>query len=380
MAPNKARNDKVATMASFEDFFAKLESTLSNASPEQRTQTMLRIGDFFVKGAERYNDEQIARFDYVLSKYAGQIEAAALAKIASEMSAIPNAPRSLIRRCAFHDDVLIAGPILARSPRVSEPDLLTCATAGTKLHLLAITERSTLSEQLTDVILKRGDGEVFRSVAKNSGANFSDFGFGTLVGHSRQDDILASSLGARADVPRQYLVKLIEEASELVREKLSKANPKIANLIREVVSSISKDVRAEVRESSLSYAAARDFVGDLFRKGMLNEAAIAAFAGERKFEETLVGLCLLCRIDVDTAERAISGSGAEGALLLSKLAGMSWDTTRAIIYAQHRECGIASQDVDRAFGNFARMNQDTARRILAFKVRAKPPAAMAQAG
>ena len=48
-------------------------------------------------------------------------------------------------------------------------------------HLLAISERASLSEAVTDVLVDRGDTHVHHALAKNSGARFSESGFAALV-------------------------------------------------------------------------------------------------------------------------------------------------------------------------------------------------------
>jgi hypothetical protein len=48
-----------------------------------------------------------------------------------------------------------------------------------------------LSEGVTDVLLKRGDWRVSHTLAKNSGARFSETGYAVLVESSEKDDTLA---------------------------------------------------------------------------------------------------------------------------------------------------------------------------------------------
>ena len=49
------------------------------------------------------------------------------------------------------------------------------------IRSLAISQRKSLHEDVTDVLVSRGNREVVRSVARNSGARFSDSGFWRLV-------------------------------------------------------------------------------------------------------------------------------------------------------------------------------------------------------
>ena len=74
-------------------------------------------------------------------------------------------PPQLISMLVRDDEILIAGPLLRRSPQIDEPTLLDIAKAKSQPHLLAVSDRPTLGPRLTDVIIRRGDREVIRRVA-----------------------------------------------------------------------------------------------------------------------------------------------------------------------------------------------------------------------
>ena len=95
------------------------------------------------------------------------------AEIAERLSSLANAPRGLVGQLAREDEIAIAGPLLRRSPVIDEQMLIEIARDKGQEHLLAMTERPTLSPDLTDVIVSRGDRKVVRRTAGNAGANFS---------------------------------------------------------------------------------------------------------------------------------------------------------------------------------------------------------------
>jgi uncharacterized protein (DUF2336 family) len=101
------------------------------------------------------------------------------------------APREAVRRLAFHDDASVAAPVLTKSNRLSESDLIEIANTRGPQHLLAISGRETLNEALTDVLIRRGDAEISNALAQNSGARLSGNGYATLVGNAERDERLA---------------------------------------------------------------------------------------------------------------------------------------------------------------------------------------------
>jgi uncharacterized protein (DUF2336 family) len=73
-----------------------------------------------------------------------------------------------------------------------------------------------LSEAVTDVLVERGDQRVVRRVARNKGARFSPAGFERMTVRAQRDRRLTLTLGQRSDLPRQYFIKLLENASASV--------------------------------------------------------------------------------------------------------------------------------------------------------------------
>jgi uncharacterized protein (DUF2336 family) len=361
-------------MANRTSLIDELENVLASGTSDQRIHTLARITDLFVLGAENYSDEQIDIFDDVMIKIAARIEAKSLARLSSRLAPVPNAPKRTVKELAFHQDIAVARPVLVGSERLDESDLVDNARTQSQEHLLAISERKSLSEAITDVLVERGDREVVRSVASNTGARFSNAGFRRLVTRSTGDDLLTTSVGSRRDIPRAHYLKLIERASASVREKLTALNPQDAVAVKTAVAEVTGGIRSETRDASSNYAEAKTQVEALARSKQLNEQAIHQFARERKFEQTVTALSLLCDVEIDVVERAMLDPGAEVALILAKYANLSWTTAKAILLLQSAERGLTAQDLDQAMSNFSRLQPETARRVLGFyRTRRKPP-------
>ena len=83
---------------------------------------------------------------------------------------------------------------------IDEPTLVEIARMKGQMHLLAMSERPTLSTRSTDVIVRRGDREVVRRVAGNAGAHFSQAGYSALIRRAGEDGVLALAVGQRDDL------------------------------------------------------------------------------------------------------------------------------------------------------------------------------------
>src|SRR5205085_11189270 len=114
-----------------------------------------------------------------------------------------------IRKLAFHNDASVATPVLKNSSRLSDQDLIEVALTLSQQHLLAICGRKTLSEAVTDALMRRGDANVSNALAHNPGAIFSECGYATLVGRAERDQSLTEKLGLRLDMPANLLRELL---------------------------------------------------------------------------------------------------------------------------------------------------------------------------
>jgi len=303
------------------------------------------------------------------------IEAKARAKLAHRLAPIANAPSNVIHMLAFDEDIEVARPVLSQSERLDERALLANAGSKSQQHLFAISQRKSLSEAVTDVLVERGDREVVHAVVKNAGARFSDAGFRMLVKRSIGDDDLATEVGMRGDIPRPHFLVLLEKASSAVRARLAAENPQASTAIEGVVSEVVGGIRNEARNASPDFAAAQAAVERQNRIRRIGEAEIYQYARDRKFEETAIALSLLCDTPIDVVERALLDPGAEIVLILAKVAGLSSTTTKAILLLRAAERGMSAKDLDQALSSFNRLHTDTARRVLGFfRTRVKKPA------
>ena len=63
----------------------------------------------------------------------------------------------VVKSLAADDMIEVAGPMLAQCARLDDEDLIGSARSKGQGHLLAISQRASLSEAVTDVLVTRGD-------------------------------------------------------------------------------------------------------------------------------------------------------------------------------------------------------------------------------
>jgi hypothetical protein len=104
----------------------------------------------------------------------------------------------------------------------------------------------------------------------------------------------------------------------------------------------------------------------MHQDGKLAEAELANFAKDKKFEETVAALSVLCNVPIDAADRLVSGERPDPILILCKASGFGWTTARAIIASRPGGKSASSLVLDAAYSNFEKLAPATAQRVVRF--------------
>lgn len=341
-----------------------LDDAIARGTDESRSRALWHATDLLITG--RYSEDEISVFGEVIGRLAEQIEIAARAQLAELLAACNHAPLNVIRQLAFDDEIVVAGPVLRESLRIDDETLVANAMTKGQPHLLAISQRVTIAEAVTDVLVKRGDQEVVASVARNEGARISGWGLLHMIKRADGDSILAEQLGLRKDVPRHIFQQLIAKASDDVRRRLESERPEMVEQIHCSVTDLTGELQSKFGPGSRSYFVAKRVVTAQHRLGNLNEGSISGYARAHRFDEVTIGLSLLCSLPGDVIERALMDRNRDMLLVLAKALDFSWDTTMSLLFLGAKDHCITAGDLRSLEHEFARLNIDTSRSILEF--------------
>ena len=351
----------------------ELDDIVRRGDTKRRADAARRISELFLQGAAHFRSDHVELFDGVLTSLVPHAELAARADLAERLSLLANAPRGLVGQLAHEDEIAIAGPLLRRSTVISEQMLIEIASAKGQGHLRAMTERSVLSPDLTDVMVRRGDLDVVRRAAGNAGAAFSTGGYSTLIKRAGQDGVLTLKVGQRDDLSAEQLKDLLNGSIDVVRRRLFEVvKPARQMAIKRAMNEISGMM--ERVESSRDFAPAQRAILALHTAGELNESALLGFAKSYKYEESVAALAAMTGVKIATLDRLITGDRYDPILIAGKAVSLEWATVRALILLRLGPNRVASvADIESARVNFARLMPSTAERVVGFW-KTRPPA------
>lgn len=344
----------------------ELECAISNGDIARRAKALRLVSDLFELGSGRFSDEHIALFDQIMQCLVGKIETSAKAAFGSFLASLPDAPLGVIRVLAFDAAIEVAGPVLSRSGRIEQADLILGARTMGQPHLLAISERVDLCDSLTDVLLERGDGAVVRCAARNTGARFSDGGYAALVDRSRDDVDLALSVWARPELPRMNLVKLFVEASKAVQELFEAQDQRKSSVVRELVARASREMLKQTLTGSPTHVDAFTYVETLCGAGEFKDGRLAEFAKQGDFERATIALSMMSDLPIELVEQVLVKNNHEQLLVVAKATNLTWETTKAILILGALPEQLDPEEIERAFVTYTRLKLKTATTAIDF--------------
>ena len=307
------------------NLITELDAAVKAGSPERGDRILRQVTSLFLANVDRLGEAQLNVLDDVLVRLIERTDAGSLAQLGEALAKIELAPRETVRKLAFHNDPLVAVPVLKNSSRLSEQDLIAIAKTLGQQHLLAIAERKTLSETLTDALMRRGDANVSNALAHNPGAVFTECGYATLVGRAERDERLTEKLGLRLDMPANLLRELLAMATDVVRARFLTASRPVTREKRPVEATTAK------ARPKIDYTQAVNKVVALNRAAKLNDSVVNRFALNGEYTNVLATLSLKTDVKIEAIEPLIESDRLYALIVACKAARLDWSTATMII-------------------------------------------------
>jgi uncharacterized protein (DUF2336 family) len=352
-------------MSAIQEVISQLEGSLQSSSSSQRLRMLHSVTDLYLGGAATHSEENIELFDHVLNQLIDYVETQALARLSSQLAPIEMAPSRVVQRLARHDDIVVSEPLLRQSKRLGMADLIEIANTKSQAHLAAIGCRPEIEEAVTDVLVAKGDTEVAKIIAANSGARFSETGFSNLVTRAEKEVGLAEIVSVRSEMSPRHFRQLVTQASDTVRRRLiSVSDPRTHSKIKRVITQIARELDRAGASPERDFSAAQDLVNSMREDPPLLRSKLLEFAAERKFEETVVSLAVLGKLSLSVVGTLMTNNDDGGILLLCKGIGLDWSTAHAILSLC--PVGARATAVHESHARFEKLNESTCGRVLRF--------------
>lgn len=332
--------------------FDELTRMPAEMSSDSRRQLLNAVTDLFLLD-EVPSEESQAHYGDIAVKSLPHLETGDRRDYADRVSATPALPRDVAVTLASDPDADVARLVLKLSPVLTDTDLAAIAVSQSQRHLVAIAERTRLSESVTDILVERGDREVLHTVSANEGASLSEKGFDRLIERGGNDSQISLSLSTRADltpVRAERVMRIVEQLSD-EGGLWSKANNEAASLAREA-----RHQRLEVKLLLADLAGGSRPLDDVIT--MLAEE-------DRAFHLALV-FAQMADLGTDQALRVLMKRDASGIAVTCRALGVGATAFEAILTLRARRLMFAKNATKDDLRSYERLDPAVAERTMRF--------------
>jgi hypothetical protein len=308
------------------------KSLEQDPSSHRKNELLKGVASLFAVASDRCTLEQIEIYDDVLVRLSAMVEVEARAIAAEKIAPLRRAPERIVRLFAADDAIVVAGPVLTRSPVLKEHELIALAEDRGPHHLAAIARRTNLSEHLSAVVVRRGDADIRRIVAANHGAMLGDEALTLLVDQAMADAVTAEALGDRSDTPEDVIRRLVREGAEDVRRSLEARGVNVSEL------RVGEAARqAGERMGNAYWLGQYDFETAweraLHRAGTVSEQMLCLCAAEDRFADAVATFALLADLHIEETKHWLVRTDTEPFLIIAKALGLRFSTVQALLKA-----------------------------------------------
>lgn len=289
-------------------------------SSERRRELLREVTNLFFAGVDNQHEPEATLFDDILTQLAGEMEEQVRIELAEQVAPQPVAPRRLLRTLAG-DSIGVAAPILRTSTALTEADLLHVAQSHGQEHLQAISQRSEVSEAISDVIVQRGDDSTLGVLLRNDGASLSRQAHEVAVDRAVANKSLHEAVLDRSSLPIDLLNEMYFVVEARLRNKILERNAAVDPAVLEAALANGRKQLA-TRDGALpaDYQESEKAVRQMLARRAITPPVLAGMLRNRETTKFMIALAEQAGIDFHTARRILDRRELDALAIVCKAA------------------------------------------------------------
>lgn len=289
-------------------------------SAESRSRLSQIIVDLFDNEGSVLTERQRMLMYGILQTVINDIEASVRQAVAGRLALMDDVPRDLVSKLA-NDDANVAFPILSKSGLLRDSDLVEIIKLRTEEHMLAITMRKSVSEQVSDAIVNAGHEPVIISLLKNSNAKISETTMEYLVEQSKRVDSFQEPILNRDDLSPMLAKRMYLWVSAALRQHIVSA----FNLDKATVDELLEQVTADevLTRSGTGKKKVEQLADALKDEGLVTVDMLLTALNEGEVPLFIALFSKVTKLREHLVQRLLFEPGGEGLAITCKAIGMS---------------------------------------------------------
>ena len=279
----------------------------------------------------------------ILRHLSKDVEMSIRITLAERLATNEDAPQELILLLA-DDRIEVARPVLARSPVLSDDDLLHVIERGTTDHQIAVAERPAIGESVSAALARLECEAVLIALLRNATAKISHMTFDHLVGRARNLSSLHEPLAGRPDLPPVLASRMYVWVSNALKTALLGRYPHITQSLAVAIDESA--ATAQDGKQATSAENAKKLIDKLVASGQLKPSFLVRVLHQGQMELFEQGFAALLKMDVETLRKAFYGDSPETVALACRAAGIDRSVFMTVfnLSRHHRRLGTKLSD------------------------------------
>ncbi len=302
--------------------FAKLVELARTPDSGKRRELLRQVTDLFFETSGARSARESALIDDVLKLVAAEMQDEVLVELSETFADAADAPVGLLRDLANHS-FEIAGPVLMRSTALDDQTLLHVVNYQSQHHIKAVAQRETVSEAVSDAIVRFGDDHALDALIRNDGAKLSRTSMEAAVDRARRNSLLHEGVVRRADLPLDLLNEMYFVVESRLRAQIltrnSSVDPRTLDIAlekaRERMRRVAGDLSAEAKN-------AMSFIQSKKNSGELSARLLVSLYREAKLTHFIYGLAEITSLEVATVSDLVERQDIDGLAMICRAANI----------------------------------------------------------
>ncbi len=302
-------------------------------SRDSRGALFEAVQDLFLKNGEMLSDRERALMGEILRQLIHDVEMEVRKRLADQLATRTDTPHALVVELA-NQEFEVAHQILIQNQILQDADLIEIVKHRTMQHQLAVSMRSTVSEEVSQALVETGDEDVITSLLNNHGAAISREVMEYLVSESKRMDSYQNPLVRRPDLPTDLAQRMYWWVSAALRKHIAANFDIDASSLDDAIEAATA-IQLEDSEGASS-TKPEDLVDRLAALDELDASFLIKALRQGEVSLFEAGLCKLSGLRPKLLRRILFEPGGEALALLCRAIGLDTDTFMAIFELTRR--------------------------------------------
>ncbi len=180
----------------------RLAHLAANPQGVGKDEIYVAVASLFRAQGARLSEHERDLMREILQRLSRDVEMAVRIALAERLADDDDAPLDLILMLC-DDRIEVARPVILRSRKLTDGEILRFVSDATVAHQIAVAERHNIGVPVCDVLARSEAESVLVTLVRNTTAQIGEAAFSTLVEKSKQLEILHGPLACRPDLPME---------------------------------------------------------------------------------------------------------------------------------------------------------------------------------